>query len=172
MKRVAVAVLGLLLSCAAFAENRSLLVVSEIIQIKAEPAKVWNMLKPFDGLKNWHPLFSGSEIVSGKDGQLGAIRLLTIKDGPSFTEELLAVNEPAMAFTYSVIESPLPIDRYLSTMSVKSDGSGGSIVTWVGQFSRKNPRANAPEAEGDAAVLGLITGAYQGGLQNLKKLME
>ena len=64
------------------------------------------------------------------------------------------------------------IDRYLSTMSVKSDGSGGSIVTWVGQFSRKNPRANAPEAEGDAAVLGLITGAYQGGLQNLKKLME
>jgi mxaD protein len=66
MKRVVLALLGLLLSCAAFAENRSLLVVSEIIQIKAEPAKVWNMLKPFDGLKNWHPLFSGSEIVSGK----------------------------------------------------------------------------------------------------------
>jgi len=172
MKRVVLALLGLLLSCAAFAENRSLLVVSEIIQIKAEPAKVWNMLKPFDGLKNWHPLFSGSEIVSGRDGQLGAIRLLTIKDGPSFTEELLAVNESAMAFTYSVIESPLPIDRYLSTMSVKSDGQGGSIVTWVGQFSRKNPRATPPEAENDASVVGLITGAYQGGLQNLKKLME
>ena len=69
-------------------------------------------------------------------------------------------------------ESPLPIDRYLSTMSVKSDGHGGSIVTWVGQFSRKNPRANPPEAENDASVVGLITGAYQGGLQNLKKVME
>ncbi len=172
MKRFVVAMLGLLLSFAAAAENRSLLVVSEVIQVKAEPAKVWNFLKRFDGLKDWHPLFSGSEIVSGKDGQLGAIRLLTIKDGPSFTEELLAVNEPAMAFTYSVIESPLPLDRYLSTMSVKPDGAGGSIVTWVGQFSRKNPRANPPEAEGDAAVLGLITGAYQAGLQNLKKIME
>ncbi len=41
-----------------------------------------------------------------------------------------------------------------------------------GQFSRKNPRATPPEAENDASVVGLITGAYQGGLQNLKKLME
>jgi mxaD protein len=172
MKRVVIAALGMLLSFAAAAENRSLLVVSEVVQIKAEPAKVWNFVKRFDGLKDWHPLFSGSEIVSGRDGQLGAIRLLTIKDGPSFTEELQAVNEPAMAFTYSVIESPLPIDRYLSTMSVKPDGRGGSIVTWVGQFSRKNPRATPPEAENDASVVGLITGAYQGGLQNLKKLME
>ena len=172
MMRFVVAVLGALLSFAAMAENRPLVVVSEVIQIKAEPAKVWNLVKRFDGLKDWHPLFSGSEIVSGRDGQLGAIRLLTIKEGPSFTEELLALNEPAMAFTYSVVESPLPIDRYLSTKSVKPDGHGGSIVTWVGQFSRKNPRANPPEAEGDAAVVNLITGAYQGGLQNLKKLME
>jgi mxaD protein len=172
MKRVVVALVGMLLSFAVTAENRSLLVVSEVIQIKAEPAKVWDMVKRFDGLKNWHPLFSGSDIVSGSDGKLGAIRLLTIKDGPSFTEELLAMNEPAMALTYSVIESPLPIDRYLSTMSVKSDGAGGSIVTWVGQFSRKNPRSQPPEAENDASVVGLITGAYQGGLQNLKKLME
>jgi|SRR6476646_5658139 len=172
MKRVVVALAGMLLSFAVAAENRSLLVVSEVIQIKAEPAKVWSFVKPFDSLKKWHPLFSGTEIVSGSDGKLGAIRLITIKDGPSFTEELLAINEPGMAFTYSVIESPLPIDRYLSTMSVKSDGAGGSIVTWVGQFSRKNPRSQPPEAENDASVVGLITGAYQGGLQNLKKLME
>ncbi len=172
MKRLAIAMVALLLPLVAYAENRSLLVVSEVVEINAPPAKVWNFLKPFDGLKNWHPVFSGSEIVSGRDGELGAIRLLTIKDGPSFTEELLALNEQGMAFTYSVIESPLPIDRYMSTMSVKPSSSGGSIVTWVGQFSRKNPRANPAEAENDAAALGLITGAYQGGLQNLKKLME
>jgi hypothetical protein len=172
MTRFVVAVLAALLSFAAAAETRPLVVVSEIIQIKAEPAKVWSMVKRFDGLKDWHPAFSSSEIVTGHDGQLGAIRLLTIKDGPSFTEELLAVNEAAMAFTYSVVESPLPIDRYMSTMSVKPDGRGGSIVTWVGQFSRKNPRANPPEGENDAAVVNLITGAYQAGLQNLKKLME
>jgi len=57
-------------------------------------------------------------------------------------------------------------------MSVKSNGHGGTIVTWVGQFSRKNPRDNPPEAESDAACVALITGAYQGGLQNIKKMME
>ena len=85
---------------------------------------------------------------------------------------MLAFNEPAMAFTYNVIESPLPIDRYLSTMSVKSNGHGGSVVIWIGQFSRKNPRSNPPEAENDAAVVAFIAGAYQAGLQNLKTIME
>jgi mxaD protein len=172
MKRFAVALWALLLPAAGLAENRSLLVVSEMIEIEAAPAKVWSFAKRFDGLKEWHPLFSGSEIVSGRDGKVGAVRALTIKEGPTFTEELLALNEQSMAFSYNVIESPLPIDRYLSTMTVKPNGRGGSTVTWIGQFSRKNPRESPPEAESDAAVVGLISGAYSDGLKNLKKLME
>ena len=172
MRGFAVALLGLLLPAAGLAENRSLLVVSEMIEIDAAPAKVWNFAKRFDSVKEWHPLFSGSEIVSGQDGKVGAIRALTIKDGPTFTEELLAFNPQSMAFTYNVIESPLPIDRYLSTMTVKPNGRGGCTVTWIGQFSRKNPRENPPEGESDAAVLTLISGAYASGLQSIKKLME
>jgi hypothetical protein len=57
-------------------------------------------------------------------------------------------------------------------MSVKPNGSGGSTVTWIGTFVRKNPRDNLPEAASDAGALGFITGAYAGGLQNLKKIME
>ncbi|HZP86917.1 MAG TPA: SRPBCC family protein [Burkholderiales bacterium] len=172
MLRLVVALSCLLLSSVSFAENRLMLVVAETIDIKAPPAKVWNFVKKFDGLKQWHPAFVESQLVSGRDGERGAIRALTIKDGPTFTEELLAINEPAMAFTYNVIESPLPIDHYLSTMTVKPNANGGSTVTWIGQFTRKNPRTNPPEGESDAGALGLITGAYQAGLQNLKKLME
>jgi mxaD protein len=172
MKRITAALLGLFVSYAALAENRPLLVVSEIIGINASPAKVWNFVKPFDSVPRWHPAFSAAEIVSGRDGKLGVVRALTLRDGPTFTEELLALNEQGMAFTYNVVESPLPIDRYLSTMSVKSDGHGGSIVTWVGVFSRKSPRDKVPDAENDAAALSLIVGAYQAGLQNLKMLME
>jgi hypothetical protein len=172
MKRLTVALFGLFVSYAALAENRPLLVVSEVISINAPPAKVWNFVKPFDSVPRWHPAFATAQIVSGRDGQLGAVRALTFKDGPTFTEELLAINEQGMAFTYNIVESPLPIDRYISTMSVKPDGQGGSIVTWVGVFSRKNPRDKVPDAENDAAMVTLITGAYQAGLQNLKKVME
>ena len=174
MKKRVVGLLGLcaLLSCTAWADHRALLVVSEIVEINAKPADVWNFVKRFDGLKDWHPAFAKSEIIQGKDGQLGAVRALTVKDGPTFTEELLALNEAGMAFTYNIIESPLPLTDYLSSMSVKPNGNGGSTVTWTGTFRRKNPRDGLPEAESDAGAVKFITGAYQGGLQNLKKVLE
>jgi mxaD protein len=172
MGRLVFALLFLAYNTLSFAENRLLLVAAETIDVNAPPGKVWSFVKPFDSIRQWHPMFSGSEIVAGRDGERGAIRALTIKDGPSFTEELLAVNEAAMAFTYSVIESPLPIDRYISTMTFKPNASGGTTVTWIGQFSRKNPRVDPPEGESDAAMVKLISGAYQAGLQSIKKVME
>jgi hypothetical protein len=97
---------------------------------------------------------------------------LTVKDGPTFTEELLAINNSSMALTYNIIESPLPLDHYLSTITVKPNGSGGSTVTWIGTFVRKNPRDSLPEGESDAGAVKFIAGAYAGGLQNLKQVME
>jgi hypothetical protein len=173
LQRIAVGLLAMfgLVSLPAHADGRPLLVVSEAIEINAPPAKVWAFLKRFDGLKDWHPAFAKSEIIKGRDGQLGAVRALTVKDGPTFTETLLALNDSGMAFTYDIIESPLPLTDYLSSMSVRPSDDG-SVVTWTGTFRRKNPRDNLPEAESDAGCVGFITGAYQGGLQNLKKLME
>jgi len=174
MNKVGIALLGLLMlaPCITHADDRAVLVVAEMIEINAKPADVWNFVKRFDGLKDWHPAFAKSDIIKGKDGELGAVRALTVKDGPTFTEELIAINNVSMAFTYIIIESPLPLDRYQSTMSVKPNGAGGSTVTWIGTFVRKNPRDNLPEGESDAGVVGFITGAYAGGLQNLKKVME
>ena len=174
MSKLGVALLGLLMlsPCVTYADDRALLVVAEMIEINAKPADVWKFLKRFDGLKDWHPAFAKSDIIKGKDGQLGAVRALTVKDGPTFTEELLAINDAGMSFTYSIIESPLPLDRYQSTMSVKPNGSGGSTVIWIGTFVRKNPRDNLPEGESDAGAVKFITGAYAGGLQNLKQVME
>lgn len=174
MKKLAFAFLSAcaLASMSVTAAERSMLVVTEMIEIAAKPEAVWNMVKRFDGLKDWHPAFSDTPIISGKDGKVGAIRRLTVKDGPSFTEELLALNEPSKSFTYNVIESPLPILDYLSSFGVKANAAGGTTVIWVGQFRRKNPADAPPEGESDAAAVAFITGAYQGGLANLKKIME
>jgi mxaD protein len=161
-----------LLAFGAAAAERPLLVVTEIVEIDAKPDKVWGMLKRFDGLKDWHPAFSGSEIISGRDGQLGAVRKLTVKDGPSFTEELLALDESSRSLTYNIIDSPLPLTDYLSSVGVKANAAGGTTVVWVGQFRRKNAADNPPAGESDTGVVQFITGAYQGGLANLKRLME
>jgi hypothetical protein len=174
VKKIFLALFGLMLALpfGASADDRELLVVGEMIEINAKPEAVWNIVKAFDGLVNWHPAFSGSPLVKGKNGKPGAVRALTIKDGPTFTEELVAYSESRMAYTYIIVESPLPIDHYQSSMSVKGNGSGGTTVAWIGTFTRKNPRDNVPEAESDAAMVKLIIGAYQAGLQTVKTIAE
>lgn len=148
------------------------LTVTESVDIKASPAAVWSALKDFDSLDKWHPGFAKDELIKGTNNKPGAVRKLTIKDGPSFTEELLKFNEHAHSFSYRIIESPLPITGYKSTVTVKAGKDGMTTVTWVGHFKRKNPADTPPEAESDAGATKLVTGVYQGGLNNLKKKLE
>jgi hypothetical protein len=55
---------------------------------------------------------------------------------------------------------------------VKANKDGTTLVRWSSTFKRKNPADNPPDAESDAAGVKLITGVYQGGLANLKKMLE
>jgi mxaD protein len=172
-----VTVLALLLGAAivqstAWAAPPAPLRVVESVQIKASPAKVWDAIKDFDGLNKWHPGFSADAIVSGGNGQVGSVRKLTVKDGPSFTEKLLAYDEGGRTYRYQIVESPLPITDYVSRVTVRSEGGGMTKVIWSGTFKRKNPADNPPEAESDAGAIKLVKGVYRGGLDNLKKMLE
>jgi len=171
MRKIAIAAL-LTLPTLALAEAPKTLTVTKTIEIKAAPAKVWAATKDFDSLNKWHPGFAKDELVKGKNNVRGAVRQLTIKDGPSFTEELLAFNEKAHSYTYRIVESPLPITDYKSTFVVKAGKGGMTTVTWTGSFKRKNVSDTPPEAESDAGVTKLIEGVYDGGLANAKKTLE
>lgn len=156
---------------AALADAPKTLKVVKTVNIQAPVDKVWNTLKDFDSLNKWHPGFAKDEIVKGENNKPGAVRKLTVKDGPSFTEELLAFDEATHSYRYRIIESPLPLRNYVSHISVKPGAKGGSQVTWSGTFKRKSTSDTPPEAENDAAAVKLITGVYEGGLANLKKML-
>jgi mxaD protein len=146
--------------------------VTESVEVKAPADKVWETVKDFDGLAKWHPGFSNDELVSGANGKTGTVRKLTIKDGPSFTEKLLSYDAAHHSYRYSIIESPLPIAHYSSTISVRAGSGGMTKVVWSGSFKRKNASDTPPDAESDAGVTKLIKGVYRGGLDNLKKMLE
>jgi mxaD protein len=174
MTKFTAALLGLavLSPLAVLADDRPLQVVGEMIEINAKPAAVWSIVKDFDGLQKWHPAIPSTPLVKGKNGQRGAVRALTIKDVPTFTEELVAYDDARMSLTYVIIESPLPLDKYQSSMTVYGNAAGGTTVSWVGTFTRKNPRDKVGDGESDADAVKLISGAYQAGLQNVKKMAE
>ncbi len=155
----------------ACAEPPKTLTVTKSVNIPAPVDKVWDTIKDFDSLNKWHPGFSADELVKGENNKAGAVRKLTVKDGPSFTEELLAFDAAKHTYRYRIIESPLPLRNYVSRITVKPGAKGGSRVTWTGSFKRKSTSETPPEAENDEAAVKLVTGVYEGGLANLKKML-
>lgn len=169
---LALSLAGALAVGTAWAEPPRTLRVVESVEVKAPLERVWETVKDFDGLNKWHPGFASDELVSGANGKAGAVRKLTIKDGPVVSERLLAFDEVHHSYRYRIVESPLPISHYSATISVRPGRGGMTRVTWSGSFKRKNASDNPPQAESDAGAIKLIKGVYRGGLDNLKKMLE
>jgi len=169
---VALTLAGALAVATAWADPPRTLRVVETVEVKAPLEKVWATVKDFDGLSKWHPGFASDELVSGANGKVGAVRKLTIKNGPVVTERLLAFDGVHHSYRYRILESPLPITHYSAAISVRPGHGDMTRVIWSGNFKRKNTSDNPPEAESDAGAIKLVKGVYRGGLDNLKKMLE
>ena len=162
----------------------------QAVDIKASIWTVWDAVKDFDGVHKWHPMFSDDVFKSGANEEIGSVRTLTVKDGPSFDEELLSfdpvdrkfsykVIDPApvpsrnvimrcAGFSYTVIDSaPLPVADYVSTFQVVEGRRGYTTILWRGSF-----RNNSEGKMKDDEVIGFIDGVYRAGLDNLKAMLE
>ena len=138
------------------------------VNIDAPASRIWDVVKDFDGLETWHPAFSDDVIKSGTNNQVGAIRTLTLQDGPSFDEELLEWNAEERTYTYRVIDpNPLPILEYESTLEVMQLRPGESIVTW-----RSSYRNNSNGQMSDDELIAFLNGVYKAGLDAVKAGLE
>ena len=86
------------------------------------------------------------------------VRTLSLKGGGTIKEEQVSRDDKVMSYTYTILESPLPVSDYKSTLSVAPEGSG-SKVTWTGTFNAKG----AP----DTVATDAIQGIYDSGLKAL-----
>lgn len=172
---IVAASLALLLPMAAMAAaKRPTLSVDESMTVNGSPEAVWKVVKDWDGLHKWHPGFANDEITKGANGKKGSTRKLTLKDGGAqFNEELLAYSDKKKSYKYKIIgDAPLPLTDYVSSIQVKKGKQAGtSVITWKGKFKRK-VADNPPAGQDDKGVHDLIVGVYQGGLGNVKKMVE
>ena len=169
MQMIAFAALATM-SAAAFAAAQ-VLHVSKEVTIDAPADQVWAKIKDFDGLATWHPALESDKIVAGKNNEVGAERLLTLKGGGTIKEKLLAFDAKNHSFKYSILEGVLPVSDYTSTVTVKSMGKDKSTVTWAGSFKRKDTGDKPAADADDATATKTIGGVYEAGLDNLKKMI-
>ncbi len=100
------------------------------------------------------------------------MRLLTLKGGGTVKEKLLGFDETGHRFRYAILESALPVSHYTSSVVVTATGTNKTLVTWSGRFKSKDDNGSAPSADNDKAAVDAVTGVYQSGLDNIKKLLE
>jgi uncharacterized protein YndB with AHSA1/START domain len=144
--------------------------VVEQVTIDAPAATVWARIKNFDALKDWHPAIA--ESPADKGNEEGSVRLLKLRGGGEMTETLETYDDARMRYSYRAKDGgALPVSNYTSTVSVRSEGNQ-SVVEWRGAFYRGYPNNDPPPDKNDEAAVRAITGVYQAGLANLKKLVE
>jgi hypothetical protein len=145
--------------------------VEKTVTIKAEPAKVWAIVKDFGNMQKWHPAISATKLEK-KGGE--TYRTLTLKGGGTIYEKLRTIDDGDMKLKYEIVESQLPFTDYNSIMTVaKGPNAGETTVTWVGRFYRLyklNPPI--PEGQDDKTASDAVSGIYDAGLANLKKVAE
>ena len=144
--------------------------VVETIKIAAPASAVWARIKNFDALKDWHPAVQASPADKGNTE--GSERTVSLKGGGTLHETLERYDDATMRYSYRAKDGgALPVTNYTSTISVSGEGNT-STVEWRGAFYRGFPNNDPPPDKNDEAAVKAITGVYQSGLANLKKLVE
>jgi hypothetical protein len=136
--------------------------VSTVIGASAD--KVWARVRDFNGLPTWHPGIRDSQIEAGEPSdKVGCIRGFHLQNGDHIREQLLGLSDYDMFCTYSILESPMPLENYVSTLRLTpiTDGER-TFAEWSAEFDC------AIEVEDDL-VSGIGQNVFQGGFDSLKR---
>lgn len=131
--------------------------VERSVETDAAPEAVWEAVGDFCGIADWHPAVESCE-ESDSDGTTR--RTLTLAgDGGTLVEDLVSRDDEAMTYTYRIVEGPLPVQNYESTISVMA-ADEGSKLSWKGNF-------DPAEAATEDQATSVIGGIYDAGLQGI-----
>ncbi len=132
--------------------------VHQSVVLSASAAEVWQVIGEFGNLAEWHPAAVTSTVeVRGGD----TVRVINISGGGVLTEKQESHDDAAMSQSYSIVDGPLPVSDYHSTIKVVAGDNSTCTVDWTGEF-------NADGAD-DATASKIISGIYTAGLSALKK---
>lgn len=127
------------------------------------PAKsVWATIGAFGDIAKWHPA-----VMKSEESESGGIvtRTLHLHGGGVIVERLEAKDDGRRTYSYSILEGPLPVANYGSTLLVKENADRRTCtVEWSSEFTA----SGAPEQD----AMDVIRGIYEAGFENLRKMFR
>lgn len=136
--------------------------VSEAIPASAD--RVWALIGGFGDLR-WLPAIASCTVTDeGANGGIGAIRILGFVGNDDYARERQdARDEAGRSYTYSVIETSVPLTGYRGVMRVAPDGDDRCVLHWSSTFA-------ATDGE-DAALAASIEQIYRAGVARVTALV-
>ena len=123
--------------------------------VSATPDQAFAVVGNFSDA-SWVPGTASTQV----DGSgVGAVRTVVTADGTKLKERLEAYDAAARRYTYALIEAPMPLKNYLSTVEVTSEGQG-TRVRWTASFE-----APAELAEN---IRGALDGLFKTAMDGLR----
>ena len=135
--------------------------ISVKVNISGPADKVWQAVRDFGGIDQWAPGIAGLAL---EGAGVGSVRTLTYKDGSQVVERLESFNDAARTLSYTILESTLPVEGYVASLTVRDLGPGGSEVEWYSTFGAKG----ATEQD----VTRRLEVGYRKALSNLQKTLK
>ncbi len=132
--------------------------------IAAPVDKVWERVRDFNSLPVWHPRIRDSRIEESlPSDKIGCVRNFNLQNGDNLREQLLGLSDYDKFYTYSILESPMPLSDYVATLRLTPVTDGDrSFIEWSAEFQC------APDVEADL-VNGIAGDVFQGGFDALKR---
>lgn len=111
--------------------------------IDAPIDRVWAVLRDFNSHHRWHPAVAHSRMENDLDGDVvGGVRKFSLSDGQELREQLLRHSDSDHAFTYCILDSPLPLRDYVATVRLKPVTDGNQTFwDWRARFRAPGNRA-------------------------------
>lgn len=136
--------------------------VRRSVDVAAPPDEVWQAVGEFCSIADWHPMIASC--VREEEGT-AELRLLMTEDDRMLREQLMQRSDEEHFYRYGILDSPLPVTGYVSTLSVvPADQEGHSVVIWRSRFTAQG----VPDTEAAAIVAGI----YEAGLEQIRALFE
>ena len=131
--------------------------------IDAPVAAVWEILRDFNGHDRWHPAVAESQIERGRPADtVGCVRRFRLEDGSVLREQLLELSDIETAYSYCLLDTPIPIFNYVSRVRLLPVTDGDRTYWhWRGRFDTR---------PGEAAALAALVGdaIYQAGFDAIR----
>lgn len=130
--------------------------------IDAPVDQVWQLVRDFGRVADWHPTVSLSAIEGDACVSLGCIRRLTGTDGTIFREQLLTISDQERRLAYEMLEPPLPTAKMVNEVAVEAISDTGQT------FIRFGSTYAARDTSSCAAIDRINTDVFHAALQGLR----